>query len=178
MWDYLHVTSWANYYGWPIKKGKFSFYCLSWKVLNIPGAYFYMRPKLSFTLYMDYYIIIPNTLYRPMCCRGYRYCPMPSNYVIEQGLYTDVQCSEPGPFYSCGCRCSKLSNRTDSAHGCKMYCIGHFTALGGDTLVYSNYVTELSCTWMWTVMHGKRKTTLWWGWGWPMIIIIPCVLCS
>jgi hypothetical protein len=111
-----------------------------------------MRPKLSFTLYIHYYIIILNILYRPICCHGYIYCPMRSNYVIEQRLYTDVQCSEPGPFYSCGCRCSdivfKFSNRTESAHGCKMYCMGHFTALGGDTLVYSNYVTEHCCTWM------------------------------
>jgi hypothetical protein len=59
---------------------------------------------------------------------------MHSNYVIEQRLYTDVKCNEPGPFYCCGSRCSdivfKLSNRTDIAHGCKMYCTGHFYCCG------------------------------------------------
>jgi hypothetical protein len=35
-----------------------------------------------------------------------------------------------------------------SAHGCKMYCPGHFIALGGETLVHSNYLTEHTCTWM------------------------------
>jgi hypothetical protein len=76
----------------------------------------------------------------------------------------DVKCSVPGPFYLRVCRCSaiifKLCNRTHLAHGCKMYSRVRFTAAGGDTMVFSNYVQEQSCTWTSNVMHGKQKTTL------------------
>jgi hypothetical protein len=126
-------------------------YWLSWKALNIPGAYFPWGQNLdsrhTWLLYHHpQYFVQANLL--PWVI----YCPMRSNYVIQQRLYTDVKCNEPGPFYCCGCTCSdivfKLSNRTESAHGSKMYCPGHFTALGGETLVYSNYLTEHTCTWM------------------------------
>jgi hypothetical protein len=131
------------------KKEKFPFTgCLDRHLISQGHIFTWGQNWVSYYKWIDI-SLSKIQFYRPLyCCR---YCPIPSNYAIEQRFYMDVKCSVPGPFYLRGCRCSaiefKLCNRTHLAHGCKMQCTRHFTAAGGDTLVYSNYGTEQSCTW-------------------------------